>query len=112
VWFSTPREKRIGDTRLRFDPTNPWWTRVKEVTEAFARRFAGRMVFGHTDLGGNLDVLASIRGTERLLLEMVDSPAEVDRLAREITGLWLRIYDELAAILRGRCRAFSSWAPL
>lgn len=113
VWFSPARRVPIGELDLRYDAENRWWKRVRAVSEAFASRFGPGLVFGHTDLGGNLDVLASFLETEGLLYELTDHPEEVDRLVGEITALWLRYYDEQAALLRRLgTRGTSSWAPI
>jgi 5-methyltetrahydrofolate--homocysteine methyltransferase len=112
TWF-TPREVvPIEDLTLRYDPDNVWWQRVQDVTRAIAERWGDMIAVGHTDLGGNLDILASFRETERLLFDLVDQPEEVDRLVDRITALWLRYYDELDAITRPPCRGTSCWTPL
>jgi 5-methyltetrahydrofolate--homocysteine methyltransferase len=67
---------------------------------------------GHTDLGGNLDILASLRGTQRLLLDLVDSAQEVEALCARVTALWLEYYDRLDRIIRPRCGGTSCWTPL
>ena len=112
VWFNPPRKIDIPELRLHYDASNPWWKRVRDVTEAFGRRFGDGLVLGHVDLGGNLDVLASFLETEGLLYELTDHPAEVDRLVRDVTALWLRYYDEQAAIIRRTSRGTSTWVPL
>ncbi len=117
VWFTPPDVAgaaggRIGELALACDPDNVWWQRVQDVTRAMVARWGGRLAVGHTDLGGNLDILASFRGTQGLLYDIVDAPDEVERLAGEITALWLRYYDELDAIIRPACRGTSCWSPV
>jgi 5-methyltetrahydrofolate--homocysteine methyltransferase len=63
-------------------------------------------------LGGNLDILASFRETQTLLFDLKDHPEQVERLAEQITGLWLRYYDELDALIRPACRGTTAWAPI
>jgi len=67
---------------------------------------------GQTDLGGNLDILASLRTTSGLLFDVTEQPAEVRRLVQRTTELWLRYYDELDTIIRPTCRGTTSWAPI
>ena len=67
---------------------------------------------GITDLGGNLDILASLRGTEKLLVDLSDDPENVERLVGEITALWIRYYDELEAITRTAGRGNACWGPV
>ncbi|MGE5528354.1 MAG: hypothetical protein ACM3X6_04330 [Patescibacteria group bacterium] len=112
VWFTPPAASSYSELSLAYDPGNVWWRRVKELAEAFIRRYDGLLQVSHTDLGGNLDILASFRGTEELLYDVIDQPDEVIEAARRITGLWLRYYDELDALIRPACRGTSCWTPL
>jgi len=95
VWFEPAEEIEIADLHLTFDPDNVWWRHIRKLTAAAAKRWAGKIAVGYSDIGGNLDILASLRSTERLLYELTDAPGEVDRLAGEITRRWLRYFDEL-----------------
>ena len=74
------------------------------MTRAFVDRYGSMLQVAHTDLGGNLDILASFLTTEQLLFDVVEQPEEVLRLVDQITDLWLRYYDELDAIIRPACR--------
>lgn len=112
VWFTSPQKRDIQDLELVYDPENVWLKRVKDVTAAFVRRWDGRVAVGHTDLGGNLDLLASFTETQDLLYDVIDGPAEVERLAGRITELWLRYYDELDALIRPQSRGTTCWSPI
>jgi 5-methyltetrahydrofolate--homocysteine methyltransferase len=112
VWFEPSQAAELSELRPAYDPDNVWWKRVRDLTIAAAERFGDQAVVGHTDLGGNLDILASLRTTERLLLDLSDAPEEADRLLGEITRLWLRYYDELHAVIRRGGRGTTPWAPV
>ena len=112
VWFSPAAEATADRLDLQVDPQNWWWQRVRAVTAALVERFGGMLQVSQTDLGGNLDILASFLNTQRLLFDLSDQPAQVERLVRQITTAWLRYYDELDAIVRPACRGTSSWAPI
>jgi 5-methyltetrahydrofolate--homocysteine methyltransferase len=112
VWFSPDRRRPIQDLHLSAAPNSPWWQRVKDITRAFSERYAGMLQVSHTDLGGNLDILASFLTTEQLLLDVVEQPEEVLRLVPQITGLWLHYYDELDSLIRPICRGTSAWTPI
>ena len=112
VWFSPAKPAEIQDLHFEYDPENVWWKRVKEITAAVVDRFGDMLCVSHTDLGGNLDILAAFRDTQGLLFDVLDQPEQVDRLVMEINRLWLRYYDELDAIIRPKCRGTSSWAPI
>jgi hypothetical protein len=112
VWFTPKQETPIRDLSFSYDAGNPWWLRVKEMTAELCQRFNGMLAVSHTDLGGNLDILASFRDTQGLLFDVVDYPEEVDRLVRQVSDLWLRYYAELDAIIRPACRGTSCWTPI
>jgi hypothetical protein len=119
VWFTPPETDRNGAASvplehlvLAYDADNVWWRRVQAVTAAMIERWDGRLAVGMTDLGGNLDILASFRGTEGLLYDVMDAPEVVERRAAEVTALWLRYYDELDAIIRPSCRGTTCWSPI
>jgi hypothetical protein len=112
VWFTPGQKVDLATLDLAYDPRNAWWRRVKDLTTAMVERWAGCVAVGHTDLGGNLDILASFRETETLLLEVIDCPERVEWLVRQITALWLRYYDELDALIRPACRGTSCWTPI
>jgi 5-methyltetrahydrofolate--homocysteine methyltransferase len=100
------------DADLAFRADGPWWERVAAVARAGRARWGGRAVIGHTDLGGNLDILASLRGTQQLLLDLCDAPRDVERLLGQVTSLWLRYYDAYCELIAPAHRGFAGWAPL
>ncbi|MGC9467543.1 MAG: hypothetical protein ACP5HS_03040 [Anaerolineae bacterium] len=112
VWFSTSEPQPVEALDFHYDANNTWWQRVQALTRAIAERWEGLVQVGHTDLGGNLDILASFRGTEGLLFDLIDHPDEVDRLVARITELWLRYYDEQHHLIQPRCRGTSCWTPI
>jgi 5-methyltetrahydrofolate--homocysteine methyltransferase len=113
TWF-WPLEgvNSLADIQIRYDPRNPWWLRVQELTRRAVERWGSRVLVGITDIGGNLDILAALRGSEKLLLDLSDSPQEVARLVAEITPLWLRYYDELEQITSRAGRGNACWGPV
>ncbi|MFA5204583.1 MAG: hypothetical protein WC708_09300 [Lentisphaeria bacterium] len=112
VWFEPAQECTLGELRPAYDPGNPWWRRVQEVTRAAVAALEGQAAVGCTDLGGNLDILASLRGSEKLLMDLYDCPDEVARVCGEITRLFIRYYDEHEALIRPGGRGTTPWAPI
>lgn len=110
AWF-TPSSASLSDLRPVYDSNNTWWQRVREFTKAAVSAWGQQVAVGHTDLGGALDVLASLCGTQQLLLDLCDAPAEVERLESELTELWLRYYDELHATIEPAGRGTTGWSP-
>ena len=112
TWFSPGGTGPLSEFHVEADWSNPWWRRVDEFTRAALERWGSQLAVGLTDLGGNLDILASLRDTQQFLLDLYDAPDEVDRLARQITPLWLRYYDEFHRLVAATNRGTSCWSPL
>lgn len=112
VWFTPVRETPIAELQLTHDPASPWFQRVADLTAAFTERYAGQLQVGMTDLGGNLDIVASFRSTQQLLLDVIEAPEEVERLVRQTTAAWIDYYDKLDALIRPTCPGTSCWTPL
>ncbi len=75
-----------------------------------SERWGNQLSIGFTDLGGNLDILAHLRGTQQLLIDLVDLPQEIDRLVRETNQLWLQCYEALYALTSLGC-GITCWGP-
>jgi len=112
VWFHREEPVDLDSWHPADDPTNPWRRRVRELTRLAVERWGGSASVGFTDLGGGLDILASLRGTEQLLMDTIERPEAVERAAGEITRVWLRCYDELHAALTPQNRGFTPWAHI
>ncbi|MBZ0291665.1 MAG: hypothetical protein K8L99_03775, partial [Anaerolineae bacterium] len=111
TWFKPLPVNTLQEINLCYDPNNVWWQRAQEITRAAVERWSGKVLVAYTDLGGNLDILASLRGTQNLLMDLIDTPDEVARLVHEITQLWLRYFDELEALMPPNQRGRAAWAP-
>lgn len=112
VWFEPSVPVGIEGIHPRFDPENPWWRRVRELTETAARRWRDRVCVGYTDLGGNLDILASLRNTQDLLTDLIDAPEEVERTVGEITRLWVQYFEQLHELCGLTGCGHTPWAPI
>jgi len=112
TWFSPAELLAPRDIRPAYDEANPWWRRARELTQAAVTVWGGQVQVGFTDIISNLDTLASLRTTERLLLDLYDAPDQVERLVNELIPLFLRYYDELDAIIAPACPGRSQWAEL
>jgi hypothetical protein len=112
VWFEPSTNSDLAHLHPQFDQHNFWWRWVKELTQAAVQRWGEQVTVAHTDLGGNLDILASLRTTQNLLIYLYDAPAEIDRLVAEITRLWLRYYNELYEIIQHTGNGITAWTPL
>lgn len=111
VWFTVQRPLDLAEADLRLDRDNPWWRRIVDITRAVARRGDGRLLPSYVDLGGNLDILATLVGTETLLMELLDRPELVERACAQVRAAWFEAFDELDAVIRPCCRGGVSWSP-
>jgi len=112
VWFDPLGVEQLSEIQPRFESHNLWWQRVQKLTTLATQRWHGKAMVGLTDLGGNLDILASLRGSEKLLLDLSDSPEEVLALLTEITHLWMQYYEQLFALTNGKKWGSCGWSPL
>jgi hypothetical protein len=101
---------------LRFDPDNRWWQIHRETLQACAVLGRNKYMVGCPDLIENIDILASLRGTQNMLVDMIERPAWVTRLVSQINQVWFEVYDriyEIIALESGGAiwGAFRLWGP-
>lgn len=111
VWFEPPEGADLATLEIAPRPAGYWWDRTVEFTTALVERFGDVAQVSIADLGGNLDVLASLVGTEALLADLIDRPEAVDEAVRRVNRCWLDAYDRLWGIIRRRCPGCVAWAP-
>lgn len=111
VWFEAAERREMREIDPALDLEGYWWRRMVAVTEAACERWDGLVAVSYTDLGGNLDVVASLRTTEGLLLDLVDAPEEVERVLWKVSAAWRECYGRLTPIIRPRCAGTVPWAP-
>ena len=63
-------------------------------------------------LGGCGDSLAWLRGTERLLLDLVYRPDQVHEAEMFLMDLWIEVYETFFAIFYEAAEGSTSWFPL
>ena len=113
VWFFPERENiPIEELHFEMDENNPYLRRVLNVYEEGMEKWRGQVVMGMIDIGGVMDVLASFRGTENLLMDLYDDPEEVLRCIRELQELWFKYFDKINDILAPEVRGYSMWFNL
>lgn len=101
---------RILQTPCDFE--NPSWQLVERMTDYAIARCDRRCIVGLTDLTGNYDILAALRGAEDLCLDILNCPDLLRQVGRHVTrGLTeavSRSYAKLAAAGFGS----TTWCPL
>lgn len=113
VWFHSPcPDAAIEDIHIEYQPGNVWLERIKDICKAAMDRWQGQVLVGMTDLGGNLDTVASFVTSERLLLELYDNPDEVTRLTWEAHEVWHKAYSEINDVLMPVNPGYGDWSGI
>lgn len=98
-WMYPEKEIEIEDIHVKYNPDNVWTKRIKEIYRVGFEKWDGLVIMGMPDLGGVLDIAASLRGTENLMMDFLDSPDEVKRLSDEIHQAWYDAYADFRQAL-------------
>ena len=100
---------------IKFDPQPPNWLLHQELLKACKAKAQGHYYVGMPDLMEGMDVLAAIKGTDKVLLDTVMQPEVLEHQMQQINDIYFKVFDELYDIIReGDEMAFcyfSSWAP-
>ena len=98
-----------------FEPNHPNYQLHKQLLQACKRKAQGHYYVGMPDLMEGLDVLAAIKGTDKVLLDTVMQPEVLEHQMQQINDIYFHVFNELYDIIReGDEMAFcyfSSWAP-
>ena len=100
---------------IKFDRNHPNWLLHKNLLKACKQKAQGHYYVGMPDLMEGLDVLAAIKGTDKVLLDTMMQPEVLEHQMQQINDIYFQVFDELYDIIReGDEMAFcyfSSWAP-
>ena len=111
AWFEKPMSwDEIN--RLEFTDRGHWWTYTGEITRRAAEAGKDKFVVGATDIGGNLDVLASFRGPQNLCLDLLHEPDLVRNTLDRTDAAWQQVYTYLYEAVSQTQRGTSAWMGL
>lgn len=99
VWLH-PCCSDLSKLDIRYDPENPWSRRIKDIYQAGLERWQGEVIMTLPDLGGVMDILASMIGTEQLIFALVDEPELVRSSLDRIQTAWYEAYRDFADTLK------------
>ena len=115
VWMYPCIDDPDADEPIVFDHENAWVRKNRALIERIVADADGRYFVGVPDLVENIDVLASLRGTEELLFDMIDRPAWVERRLGEINAAFdsaLELFRGIVADAEGgNTFVFNIWGP-
>ncbi len=99
--------------RFAFDPDNRYWQFTLRLARDQLRLAKGKFALEFPDLIEGLDTLASMRGTEQLLFDLVDRPDWVREALDHLNTLYFAYYDPLYELIKDDRGGsiFWCWAP-
>ena len=100
VWFEPCIEDPDTCDRIALDSSNPWWRRQLDLVESVRERAQGLYWVGCPDLVENLDILASLRDTQLLMIDLIERPEWVRARLREITEAYFTVFDAIYPRIR------------
>lgn len=114
IWLKETLADHINET-ISLDKTNRWWQLAQQMYRISVREARGKSLPTTGAFGGSGDTLASLRGSERLLFDLVDCPDAVRVADQQLMRLWCQVYDAVYAITHdvaeGSTGWFELWAP-
>ncbi|MDD3340107.1 MAG: uroporphyrinogen decarboxylase family protein [Lachnospiraceae bacterium] len=119
VWF-TPCFEDAEDweeiPELKFDPESKWFQKHLEVIKGCVAEAKGDFYVDIPDMMENIDVLASLRGTEDLLCDMMDDPDAVKERVKQVTKAYYQCLDAFYDAVKDEEGAsaytvFQVWGP-
>lgn len=89
---------------LRIQEDNPLWQRLMKLMRRAAERLEGKMLVMPIDLHSNMDLLAAIRGPQRLCMDLMDQPEMVAEAMKSSRAIFPKLWDALseAGMMRER----------
>jgi len=98
--WAAPVLESYSDRRLiRFDRDNPWVQKLMEYTLSLVDFAAGRFPVCLPVMHGPLDVLAAMRTSERMCLDIYEHPTEVFQTLGELSKVYVQLAEALLSII-------------
>lgn len=116
VWFDPVFREVSESTTLAYDPRNQWWGVCQQLVAAGVEQGRDRYLVVLPDLIENLDTLASLRGTDALLVDALERPEAVHHVQRELVPIYFEYYNRLFNMTHGQAvgsgfHHHCAWAP-
>ncbi len=92
---------------IKFDENSEMWQNIVRLQSKFIPD--PEVNFSIPDLGGIMDIVASLRTTEALLYDLYDYPDEVKAFSSKVTDIWLKVFDMQVETMRKAGQLFNNW---
>ena len=111
-WNPVVTGEGLGDVlRLRVDREGEWWKFTLKALDRAVRESAGRCIPSIGAFGGCGDTLAALRGTDRLLFDVMDRPEEVVAAEVYLMDMWCEVYEDFYRIVNAVSEGSTCWFP-
>jgi hypothetical protein len=116
TWAQPCCETLDAVLEVDLQPESRFYRTVMAVTELATNLSADRFFVAVYPIVGIADILATLYGTEQLLVAMAEQPAAVMAAMRHVTALWLRTFPEVQDLVQtagnpGTMNWMAIWAP-
>lgn len=115
VWHGRRFHSWADAHRLAFDPCNPWYRLLCDLTRASVERAQGRYLVSGQGFGCVSDVIADLWGSEATLMAMLDQPRALRAASRTLVDISKALYDQVHALCapyqEGSFDWLYLWAP-
>jgi hypothetical protein len=108
-WVRPPLKDADAYPSFQVDPSNRWWRLYLEIVRGSAGRGKDKWITTYPDLHTGIDALAAMRGPERLMFDMIESPDMVRRAMARMTQLWKEVVDVVSDIVLPTGQGTSNW---
>ncbi len=116
VWFNSWISDPDNTGRLTFDSDNKHSKDQMKIIAECLIVSRGKYLVGMPDLIENIDILASLRGTDKLMMDMIERPEFVKEKVFEINQAFFEVFDLIYNKIKGDdggnvFTAFGLWGP-
>ena len=113
VWFNKCLDGWDGVPKLTFDPENKWFKKHLQLAKD-CQALAGDDFY--VDIMENIDVLASLRGAQDILFDLLDEPEMIGERIQEVTDIYYEYYDRFYDVIKDEeggnaYTVFQIWGP-
>jgi hypothetical protein len=109
AWTEPLPPSWVENPVIAVDESNSWWQMTQELLEQCAAHFSNRAQIGLPDLQGGGEVLALLRGTQKLLLDLIDRPEYIVPTISQINLAWLYYYQRCCEIIHTHTDGYVDW---
>lgn len=116
VWFKKCLDGWDGVPKLTFDPENKWFKKHLQLAKDCRALAKDDFYVDMPDLMENIDVLASLRGAQDTLFNLLDEPEKVGQRIQEVTDVYYDYYDRFYDVIKDKdggnaYTVFQIWGP-